>query len=363
MIQKYLRQLNKSLNPSKEQENRVYDKIFGVERGYVTSPSIKFLNFDSMFRNKKFATIGLSVLAIMFVLPFSLFSLGVGRDQKSADVNNAPLARENSETDSPDDEQLAEASKNQLDTLDDYASGANYEVMPDELAISSPSSFRDKQENEDTETLQQNRAVVQDGYIAFDTGDIKNDFNKIKDLASKYDGYIVTSQFSGGDDSTGQVTLRVPASKFQNVIDEIRGFDVTITSENISAQDKQNEITEYTQVTSDLEKQIIELKEKVKNSTDENEKNQLNAQIKTLETSLNSSKEELNELTKETSFSTIDVSLTEVQNFGLLGGVIDNVDDTLNFMVSFWLNAVIVGFVPVLIIVIVYKLIKRNKKK
>ena len=61
---------------------------------------------------------------------------------------------------------------------------------------------------------------------------------RIRRLAEGMGGFLVTSQISGGEDaSNGSLTVRVPASRFEEARAEIRKLGLRVESERIEAQD------------------------------------------------------------------------------------------------------------------------------
>jgi hypothetical protein len=61
---------------------------------------------------------------------------------------------------------------------------------------------------------------------------------KIRNLAEASGGFLVVSQISGGEDATSaSLTVRVPASRYEQVRAEIRKLGLRIESERIEAQD------------------------------------------------------------------------------------------------------------------------------
>jgi hypothetical protein len=61
---------------------------------------------------------------------------------------------------------------------------------------------------------------------------------KIRRLAEGMGGFLVTSQISGGEDATsGSLTVRVPAERFEEARAEIRNLARRVESERIEAQD------------------------------------------------------------------------------------------------------------------------------
>lgn len=61
---------------------------------------------------------------------------------------------------------------------------------------------------------------------------------KIRRLAESMGGFLVTSEISGGEDATsGSLTVRIPAARFEEARAEIRKLGLRVESERIEAQD------------------------------------------------------------------------------------------------------------------------------
>jgi hypothetical protein len=68
---------------------------------------------------------------------------------------------------------------------------------------------------------------------------------KIRVLAEREGGFLVSSEVRGQGDSVGAtLTIRVPAEKFDSVRDEIRKLGVRVESEHIEAQDVTRQYTD-----------------------------------------------------------------------------------------------------------------------
>src|SRR5262249_44607982 len=61
--------------------------------------------------------------------------------------------------------------------------------------------------------------------------------NKITALAESLGGYIEAAESSGDNATSGTLTIRVPAARFEQAKAEIRKLGVRIESENVGAQD------------------------------------------------------------------------------------------------------------------------------
>jgi Domain of unknown function (DUF4349) len=61
--------------------------------------------------------------------------------------------------------------------------------------------------------------------------------DKIQALASSLGGYMVSSEAGGQEGTTGRLTVRVPAARFEQARAEIRQLGLTVENERVEAQD------------------------------------------------------------------------------------------------------------------------------
>ncbi len=68
--------------------------------------------------------------------------------------------------------------------------------------------------------------------------DVTQTRDKVAGLAVKYNGYVVSSDFRGRDQSlNGTITIRVAADKYDEAMAEIRALGIRVVSEQSSTQD------------------------------------------------------------------------------------------------------------------------------
>lgn len=89
--------------------------------------------------------------------------------------------------------------------------------------------------NESTDT---DRMIVRTGNISLIVEDINGAIDKIKALTDSFKGYVVSSSsWKEGERLIGNITIRVPAESYDEVMKTIRGMAVEVTSETSSSKD------------------------------------------------------------------------------------------------------------------------------
>jgi len=94
---------------------------------------------------------------------------------------------------------------------------------------------------DETEALpqtNQERMIVRTGEMSLVVQDVTTARDDIAQLAVTFDGYVVSSRISGEEqDMRGNIAIRVPDDKFEQVLAELRELAARVTSESTSSQD------------------------------------------------------------------------------------------------------------------------------
>lgn len=83
------------------------------------------------------------------------------------------------------------------------------------------------------------RKIIRNAELDLELANTQEGFNKISTLANNYGGYVVTSESKQFDEAgiAITITIRIPASKFDQAVSEIRGFGSRVIREKTSGQD------------------------------------------------------------------------------------------------------------------------------
>ena len=82
------------------------------------------------------------------------------------------------------------------------------------------------------------RMIVRNGDMSLVVDDVVDARDEIAQLATRYDGYVVSSRISGEEqDMRGWISIRVPDEKFDQALSELRNLAVRVTSESTDSRD------------------------------------------------------------------------------------------------------------------------------
>jgi hypothetical protein len=88
-----------------------------------------------------------------------------------------------------------------------------------------------------TEEIDQ-RMIVRNGDMSLVVDDVNEAMQAITQLATGYNGYVVSSRVTGEEDEMwGWIAIRVPDDKFDQALAEIRGLAVRVEEESTNSQD------------------------------------------------------------------------------------------------------------------------------
>lgn len=369
-IEKELQKLNKKYQPSESQEERVLTDVFArLENNKVSRPTLFYIFRLTLMKNLlKNKPIVLGVLAAavvtMFVLPTGILFLTNTDENLSTyeDLQDKPDFWEETTTSNGPLPDIVDR-KVVNDNTDSGDAGSKESedmvIMPHYPGYSS----------EDTETPEGDRIKNQYATLKFETDDMKADFEAVKSIATEFGGYISQSslnQKSSSSKKSGYVSIRIPSDKFQLAVDKIYNLDAQITSEELITLDQQNQLNENRETKKSLEEQIAEIEIEIANETDKTTKQRLELRLQGLKDSLKYTEDSISNLIETTSFSTINVYLSEkVNDTGLELG---EIKETFLSVLEFWIKAAIICSVPSLIVLglgsLAWKiLMRRNRKK
>ena len=96
------------------------------------------------------------------------------------------------------------------------------------------------------------RTIIRNGYVSLEVESVGVAFEAAQALALTHGGYVADSSFSGGfggdDDEErftyASLTLRVPADRFDRVVDDLRALALSVLSISTNTQDVTGEVTD-----------------------------------------------------------------------------------------------------------------------
>ena len=96
------------------------------------------------------------------------------------------------------------------------------------------------------------RTIIRNGSVALEVASVDESFEAVRSIAVANGGFVADSTFFGGSPTTDQddgsryaaLTLRIPSESFEQVVAELRGLAVEVTSISTSSQDVTAEVTD-----------------------------------------------------------------------------------------------------------------------
>lgn len=82
-----------------------------------------------------------------------------------------------------------------------------------------------------------NRKIVRAAALEIEVKDAATSLQQIRGVAERVGGYLESSETAGAETPAGNITIRVPTPRFEEVLGEIRKLAVRIESEKVNATD------------------------------------------------------------------------------------------------------------------------------
>jgi hypothetical protein len=148
--------------------------------------------------------------------------------------------------DAPSGDMSSEESRGEMEAVEPGSVGAapapsfaNDEGAP-------PSDSGSGADGDSLPTLQTlGRTIIRSGSIDLEVEEVDTSYHRVQQIATAAGGFVADSTFSGSDEhQRASLTIRVPADRFQSVVDELRGIAVEVTSVSTTAQDVTEEYTD-----------------------------------------------------------------------------------------------------------------------
>jgi virulence-associated protein VapD len=214
------------------------------------------------------------------------------------------------------------------------------------------------------------RKIVKTGSITMVVDSISDTMPKITALANSLNGYVVSSNMYEGEIGlNGRMSIRVPASSYEDALKQLRGMAVKIPNENTNSQDVTEEYTDLQARLKNLEateQQYLVLMEKAETVED----------ILKVQSALSSTREQIESikarilyLERTSDMSLIEIILQESKSIqGKEWNALETIKSALGGLVTFgkalaniliWLLI----FSPLWIIIIVVIFLVRRKRK
>lgn len=179
-------------------------------------------------------------------------------------------------------------------------------------------------------------------------GGFETAFNAATTIAGRYGGYVEQSSVQGIKAKSGELTMRVPASAFEQAMNDLRGLG-SVEAQSISGQDVTSQFVDLTARLRTWQAQEAVLLRLMRRATSIESTLRVQNQLQDVQFRIEQIKGQLRLLENQTSLATIDVRLREV---GAVVGVRQMPARERPSLVEAWDRAVD-GFLGVIFAVVV----------
>ncbi|TFB13162.1 DUF4349 domain-containing protein [Filobacillus milosensis] len=224
------------------------------------------------------------------------------------------------------------------------------------------------------------RMMIRTGYIDIEVSDYSRTVDRINEEIKKVNGYIVnSSQYNHGEDenTSGEMTIRVPEEHFQEFMDSLKSEDARIRNTRTEGKDVTEEYEDLEsrlRAQEAVEERLLAFMENAQKTED---LLKISDDLTSVQSEIEKIKGRMNYLENHVAFSTINISIQErsvkvpeVQSqseLNTLSKAQKLFMDTINFLLNIGSGIVvaIVGFSPILIPLIIIGLfvfLRRRKR-
>ena len=214
------------------------------------------------------------------------------------------------------------------------------------------------------------RKIVRTGSISIQVNDINKSLADIAAIATQFNGYVVSSSQRADDEksASGQISIRVPADKYDEALQKLRTLAVKVVYENSNSQDVTEQYMDLKAQLSNYqatEAQYLELLKKAENVKDVLE---VQKELSNVRGNIERVKGRILYLERTSDTSLIQVSLSKVKPIGEstwdVGGIFKGAVDGLIAFCKVLLALLVwlLVFSPVWIIILVIIWLVRRKK-
>lgn len=195
----------------------------------------------------------------------------------------------------------------------DYAVGAPAEYGGeadfDRAANSIPAAEPPQQGSAGTEV--QERLIIRTADLSIVVPDTEESISMISNLANSSGGWVVSSgTYQYTQAKQGNMTIRIPAGRFDAILQQIKDSATEVVSENISGQDVTEEYVDLSARLENLEATAARVRGFLDDTETVEEALAVNMELSRLEGDIEAMKGRLQYLSQSAAFSTINISIT-----------------------------------------------------
>ena len=188
------------------------------------------------------------------------------------------------------------------------------------------------------------RLLIKTGTLALVVEGVEESAETIADLAQKYNGFVTNLDISDSQNQrkNGSLTVRVPSNSFENVLKDIKDIATKVTRESVNSQDVTEEYVDKNAEVANYRAEERQLLKVLERADTIEEILQVRREISRVRGSIDRTQGRINYLERQTSMSTIRVSLmseSEAAVFGVVWNPLTKIKqaayDTLESLISF----------------------------
>jgi hypothetical protein len=196
------------------------------------------------------------------------------------------------------------------------SSGEAQEMMDSSASFSAPSSSKimfNALETAGSTAAEVDQKIIKTGYLDITVDAVDETVSKIVALATGKGGYTQDSSVSEREDGTkfGDITIRIPASEFENTLVEVKKFAVTVDTESANGQDVTEEYTDLESQLRNAQAQETEYLNILKKAVTVDDILNVQSYLGQVRGEIESLQGRIKYLENQTGYSTISVSLSE----------------------------------------------------
>lgn len=157
----------------------------------------------------------------------------------------------------------------------------------------------------------QERLIIRTAELSIIVSDTEESIRMIGGLANSTGGWVVSSgTYQYSEAKRGNMSIRVPAEKFEAILQQIKDSAVEVTSENVSGQDVTEEYVDLSARLENLEATAARVRGFLDDTESVEEALAVNMELSRLEGDIEAMKGRLQYLSQSAAFSTININLT-----------------------------------------------------
>jgi hypothetical protein len=229
--------------------------------------------------------------------------------------------------------------------------------------------------NDGTMTVDIERKIIKTGYLTLVVKDVEQSLDEIAAIANKLGGFVVNSSKSGNEDSVrGNMSIRIPAEKYDEAIIELRAIAVQVPDESTDSQDVTEEYIDLTARLSTLEATEAQYLELLKKAETVEDIVNVQQALSNIRQEIESLKGRIQYIERTTDMSLININIREEATFQEKGWEAGDIFKSAvralvsigQFLGSAIIYIVVILAIPAIIGIAIWQIVvavKRKKKK